>query len=200
MSTARDEQRLTTLDHGKRWLRPVLWPVRRALWRARVGLYARTGQFARLRRAQSGGVRILTYHGVHGDEATRPSWIPRYFVSESQLDQQLAWLRQAGPIIAMDEARDILSETRRRAPLAFVLTFDDGYYNNLSRAAPILAAHAAPATAFLTTGPIDAGGAVPTWIQGRILGHLAARAGAPPRRRRDDQAVVPGTRPRRGVP
>ena len=52
---------------------------------------------------------------------------------------------------------------RRRLPeRAVAVTFDDGYADNLEVAAPILLEHAIPATLFVATDLIDAGGA-PWW-------------------------------------
>jgi peptidoglycan/xylan/chitin deacetylase (PgdA/CDA1 family) len=54
---------------------------------------------------------------------------------------------------------------RRRLPeRAVAVTFDDGYADNIEIAAPILAEHRIPATLFVATGLVDAGGA-PWWDQ-----------------------------------
>jgi peptidoglycan/xylan/chitin deacetylase (PgdA/CDA1 family) len=73
---------------------------------------------------------------------------PRHF------DEQLQVLRQHGEIISAAALGDALKSGRlpRRA---FVLTFDDGYADNLLAAKPLLVKHDAPATLFLCTGALD---------------------------------------------
>src|SRR5690606_7576799 len=105
-----------------------------------------------------GGLRILTYHGVCRDNERHLPWIPAYFVTQSLLDRHLRWLREAGEVVSLRTALDLAREGGLRRELVYAITFDDGYFNNLSLAAPILRAHGATATFFLTTAPIDAGG------------------------------------------
>jgi len=156
-------------------LRPAYWGTRRLLWRGRVRLYDGTGRLALMRKRETGAVRILTYHGVCRDGDEHKPWIPHYFVTESLLDRHLTWLRQVGDIVSLSEAHDILTKPGGSSATAYVVTFDDGFYNNLNLAAPILKARNVPATVFLATGPIDAGGDVPTWIKARFLKHLRAQ-------------------------
>jgi peptidoglycan/xylan/chitin deacetylase (PgdA/CDA1 family) len=52
-------------------------------------------------------------------------------------------------------------ETRRLPQRAVAVTFDDGYADNLEVAAPVLLEHGIPATLFVATGLVEAGG--PPW-------------------------------------
>jgi peptidoglycan/xylan/chitin deacetylase (PgdA/CDA1 family) len=73
------------------------------------------------------------------------------------LDETLGALaRQGFVIIGMDEAARRLreGETDPARPFA-VLTFDDGYRNNVEHALPVLARHAARFTLYVTTGFAD---------------------------------------------
>jgi peptidoglycan/xylan/chitin deacetylase (PgdA/CDA1 family) len=66
----------------------------------------------------------------------------------------------------------VLAEGARRGVLprnAVALTFDDGYRDNLTHAAPILARHGLPATVFLATGFVGSGSA--PWVD-RLAGAL----------------------------
>jgi len=152
-------------------LRPIARPMKRAAWRARIEISAASGTLRRMRRAQRGGVRILTYHGVCTAEAMRRPWVPAYFVTDELLDRHLTWLRQAGDIVSIDEAMSRLEDGNPRE-LAYVITFDDGHANNLRVAQPILQRHGVAGVYYITTGFCRDGGRIPTWILGRLLKSL----------------------------
>jgi peptidoglycan/xylan/chitin deacetylase (PgdA/CDA1 family) len=116
---------------------------------------ARAGKMLRdvagvLRRRSSRGV-ILLYHRIAGPRFD-PQWLD---VSASNFSAQLEVLRTTATILPLDE----FNFRRRRGTLprrAVAITFDDGYLDNLVDAAPLLAAHGAPATVFVTSGMIGA--------------------------------------------
>lgn len=62
----------------------------------------------------------------------------------------------------MDEVLGYSQADEAYPPRAFAVTFDDGFENNLSVAAPILADFKVPATIYLTTGFIETNGM--SWI------------------------------------
>lgn len=165
-----------------RTARGVYWSTREWLWPRYVRMRRRCGSFERMRRRESGGVRILTYHGVCRDGDQHQPWIPHYFVSQTRLDQHLTWLKSCGEVISLGEAWRRLRDGEDKA-LSYVVTFDDGYHNNLSLAAPILQAHGVTATLFLVTGAVQSSPLVPTWIQARFLAWLRSR----------DPRFLPGT-------
>jgi len=92
-------------------------------------------------------------------------WRPRAFapnrvleITPEFLDVVLTELRREGfDIIPLDAVRDRLRPGARRQPFA-VLTFDDGYRDNLEHAWPILRRHNAPWTLFVTTDFADGHG------------------------------------------
>jgi len=132
-----------------------------------------TGQFTRTRRRGGGCVRIVTYHGVCRDGEEEHPWIPHFFVTQQQLDRQLTWLGKAGSIVSFPEACEVLNGPSSLRSPVYVITFDDGYFNNLSLALPVLVSHDVTATFFITTGPVDEGGTVHVWMQARMIRHLA---------------------------
>jgi peptidoglycan/xylan/chitin deacetylase (PgdA/CDA1 family) len=77
-------------------------------------------------------------------------------VSPARFDEQVQWLGQHRTILPLAEFARLQQEARLPAR-ALAITFDDGYACNATTAAPILEAHEAPATFFVTTGPVTAG-------------------------------------------
>jgi peptidoglycan/xylan/chitin deacetylase (PgdA/CDA1 family) len=109
-------------------------------------------QLARVRRQPRRERRdwvVLLYHRV--TELASDPWAlsvtPRHF------DEQLAVLkRRAVPMPLADlDAALARGERPRRA---VVVTFDDGYRDNLREARPLLERHGIPATCFVSTGPV----------------------------------------------
>ena len=97
---------------------------------------------------------ILMYHRIADEPAGRPN--PTWNVRPKRLEQQLAGLLARGwhawPL------RQVLSCAERDLPIprkTFVVTFDDGYANNLIHAAPILTRLHVPATVFVATAYLD---------------------------------------------
>ena len=108
---------------------------------------------------------ILLYHRV-GDPPSDPFELA---VSAENFREQLEALGSFGPIRPLAElARD------RNGGLAFAVTFDDGYADNLHVAKPILETLGVPATVFVTTGTI---GGEPFWWDA-LAELLHANAGA----------------------
>lgn len=122
---------------ARRYLRPVkraLRPLKRSLERARRGRLP----------------LILMYHRI-GAAGEDPWGIT---VSERNFAEQLEALRSRRRIISLREL--VASLDAGDLPKdAAVITFDDGYADNLHLAKPLLERFDAPATVFITTGAID---------------------------------------------
>jgi peptidoglycan/xylan/chitin deacetylase (PgdA/CDA1 family) len=113
------------------------------------------GRVTRMRSSlgRGAGPLILVYHRVHpGTVSVVECVSPQHF------DQQLAVLRDRAEIVSLATivawARG-QSAGRVRARDMVAITFDDGYLDNLTYAAPLLTAHSAPATVFVATGHIE---------------------------------------------
>jgi peptidoglycan/xylan/chitin deacetylase (PgdA/CDA1 family) len=93
-------------------------------------------------------IPFLTYHSVDGS-GSPVSTAPRDF------ERQMAFLARAGyRTIRLGEAAALV---RAREPLPerrLLISFDDGYRNNLETALPILRRHGFTAVVFVTTGVI----------------------------------------------
>lgn len=95
---------------------------------------------------------VLMYHRITADHVD--PW--GLAVSPTRFDEQLQWLTEQRTLLSLPEfAR--LHRSARLPARAVAITFDDGYACNATTAAPLLRAHGAPATIFLTTGPLSAG-------------------------------------------
>lgn len=100
------------------------------------------------------GAVILMYHSVT-EEAQSP-WIdPRDYVPAEIFARQMEFLSRQRRVVPLGELVSLLKQGRRPVDQTVVITFDDGYRDNLTVAAPILAHYGLTATLFLPTGYID---------------------------------------------
>lgn len=95
--------------------------------------------------------QVLTFHRVSDDE---DPFLPA--LRTGVFEAQMAHIAQHYRVFTVE---DLLERMRSsRVPRnALAITFDDGYRDNLTEAAPILARYGLPATIFLTTGCIGTG-------------------------------------------
>ncbi|MEG1536617.1 MAG: polysaccharide deacetylase family protein, partial [Clostridia bacterium] len=82
-----------------------------------------------------GKVVILMYHNILPD-----SYSPRvYSVSRSALERDFQFLANNGyNVISFEFLRDCIASRNALPPKSVILTFDDGYYNNLRYGLPLL--------------------------------------------------------------
>lgn len=107
--------------------------------------------------AQPNHAIVLMYHSVcHGDRA---SWIaPRNRMHPTVFERQLARLAKGGRVVPISR---LLDDAEPPPPGSIVLTFDDGYLDNLEVVAPLLERYALPAVLYLATGYVS--DAAPQW-------------------------------------
>jgi peptidoglycan/xylan/chitin deacetylase (PgdA/CDA1 family) len=100
---------------------------------------------------QRSGLLVLNYHGVLA-QPRAGRWSYGNDVDADAFRAQLRWLkRHLAPTGLAGLGRYYKGEWTERKPPVLV-TFDDGYRNNLTVAAPILREEGVPAVFFLTTG------------------------------------------------
>ena len=107
-------------------------------------------------------IKILLYHGV---TKTKSFGIENYnskHISEKNFYEQMKFLKKNFNIIPMDE---IVYLNKKKIPFpkkTVTISFDDGFENNLTVAAPILKRHGMPANFYVTSGFIEENGM--SWI------------------------------------
>ena len=100
-------------------------------------------------------ITMLMIHGVM-DHGVPVQWKPlRSQIDCRQLDSSIRILSKQYHLASLEEAVDMVAGRTPVQPHTLVLTFDDGYRNNLKYALPILQRHGVPATFFIATGHIE---------------------------------------------
>lgn len=113
----------------------------------------RSGTLAALRWLHRGRLPILCYHSVV--DGSQPAGLVEnsggLHLPVSQFREQLEFLSRHYRVVPLDGAVAAFGAGHGPPERSVVLTFDDGYANNLTVAAPLLAEYRFPATIFLAT-------------------------------------------------
>ena len=100
------------------------------------------------------GAIILMYHSVASEPEA--AWVDRrYHVTPETFERQMSFLSRHRNVVAMSDLVTAIEEGRDLPAGTVVLTFDDGYRDNLTVAAPILARYGFPATLYLATAYVS---------------------------------------------
>jgi peptidoglycan/xylan/chitin deacetylase (PgdA/CDA1 family) len=95
-------------------------------------------------------LRVLMYHKVN-DLWPNPTTVP-----PAVFEEQMALLGALGYVpVSLGAVRDHYLERAPLPPRAVLITFDDGYRDNLENALPILKRHGYPAVLFVPIGFLD---------------------------------------------
>ena len=138
-------------------------PAPKRSWASRVktavlfGLYYSGIEWLLARLLRVDAVAVLMYHGVCDGSAIPPSI--DFHVSRRGFERQMRALKRRYPVIRLDDLASALGSGKRLRK-AVVLTFDDGYRNNATYAAPVLQRFGLPYTIFVATEYLETG----TWI------------------------------------
>lgn len=104
---------------------------------------------------------ILTYHSIsEGDSPLK--------ISPSLFAEQVQWLAADANVMSLSELLDTEWDARSIGNRIVILTFDDGYADFYTHAAPVLLKHKLPATVFLPTayvGRTNAWPGQPAWVK-----------------------------------
>ncbi|MAE59843.1 MAG: polysaccharide deacetylase [Planctomycetaceae bacterium] len=129
---------------------------RRGLWLAQAALqYSGMADLFAARRRDHPAV-ILMYHSAAPPQHAQ--WIaPRNWLDPATFESQMQFLARRRRVVSVDELLAMLDGGQPIPRRTVVLTFDDGYLDNLSVVAPILERLGLPAVLYLTTSYIDRG-------------------------------------------
>lgn len=109
--------------------------------RLKQGLKSGVRVLGPLFQARTPVARILTYHSI-GHRRYEMNVTPENFAA------QMAWLAANRPVIPLEQAAE--------GQPGVAITFDDGYRDSLTNAAPVLEQYAFPATVFVVAGCLGA--------------------------------------------
>lgn len=98
---------------------------------------------------------MLLFHGVIREQTDDVRNYNRKHILESEFHDLLLSLKKNGTPLDIDEYIELQARGGDLPPGSFVVTFDDGFENNYSVAAPILKALNIPAIIYATTKFID---------------------------------------------
>jgi len=106
--------------------------------------------------------RVLFYHGVD-DKPFVDKRIQGNQISLPEFEKQMNFLKKNFEFISIDRFYEMVARNEKFTGNELVLTFDDGYKNNLTVAAPLLLALDIPFTVFIATDCVEKGTRVPTY-------------------------------------
>ncbi len=125
-----------------------------------LNLLYRSGVLESMLKAGRTWLTALSYHRVEDPfRAGFYTYKPNISATPSQFRQQVEYLRAHYNLITCERLACWLRGEQELPPRPAIITFDDGYADNMALALPILQQLAVPATIFLCSGSI--GSAVP---------------------------------------
>jgi len=104
---------------------------------------------------EPGSITIFLLHGVIRQQSNGVRNYTRKHLPETRFDALCALLSQRGYPVDADEAVAMLEGKDDVPDRAFLLTFDDGFRNNLTVAAPLMERHGIPGVFYVTSGFVE---------------------------------------------
>ncbi|MDE2181842.1 MAG: polysaccharide deacetylase family protein [Alphaproteobacteria bacterium] len=105
------------------------------------------------RRRNRGFLTVVGFHRVLSPVDPRyPGSNPAYTVTPAELDRCLALLRSFYSFVTIKDVIDARAARRALPPYPLLVTFDDGWRDNLEYALPVLKRHRVRAVVFVATG------------------------------------------------
>ena len=117
------------------------------------GLLIKSGIFDAARALSPQALTVLNYHRINDpDAADFDTFVPNVSATPGDFALQMDYVKKNYNVISCQQLISFLRGEAILPPHAAMITFDDGYYDNLSNAFPILKERNLPAIIFLTTG------------------------------------------------
>jgi len=121
---------------------------------------------------------VLFYHGV--EERISDPIVQGMHFPIGLFEKQIRFLRREREVISLDGLSDLIEAKKPLDRRCVVLTFDDGYSNNLRVVAPMLKAWGLPFTIFVSTRHISEGRRFPMYyIRAAVMYTEAQKAHLP---------------------
>jgi peptidoglycan/xylan/chitin deacetylase (PgdA/CDA1 family) len=103
---------------------------------------------------------ILCYHNVGTPGTRQRGWLhDSRLIDAREFEAQMRWLQLHCDVVSLDELFNSGGSRKTRV----AITFDDGYYNNLSEVIPVMRELKLPMTWFVATGFVDNPQRLPWW-------------------------------------
>ena len=104
-------------------------------------------------------VLILAYHGITDRQYKIAPWTQIHL---RLFKQQMRYIKRRYTVISLKDAVDSIRYGKDLPQNSVVITFDDGYRNNLTTALPVLEKFRIPATIFVTAGYVGSSKILPS--------------------------------------
>ena len=95
---------------------------------------------------------VLLYHGVDSPEEGTPEIGGEWCVHPAEFRRQMEFLKEHFRLLPLGEVASHIETGTPFPPGSAVVSFDDGYRNNLTRAHPVLEEYGVPFSVFVATG------------------------------------------------
>lgn len=122
---------------------------------------------------------VLAYHRIADPAAPDfDGFEPNVSATPALFAQQMAWVGENYSVISLDQLRAFVVEGAPLPPKPLLITFDDGYLDNYSKAFPILKEQGFPAVIFLMTSRMDDTTRRPWWDETAYYFHKTHQTSA----------------------
>lgn len=98
---------------------------------------------------------ILLYHGVTRSKSRGVENYSKKHISQNDFFKQMKYIKKKYNLLSIDDVVEIKKKNKKYPAGAVVVSFDDGFKNNFSTAAPILLDLKIPAVFYITSGVVN---------------------------------------------
>jgi len=106
-------------------------------------------------KARKKGAAVLFYHSIMEDPAPHERSLGEIIRSTKTFRQQMEMLAREYRPVSLDDVSDFARDEKDLPSRAVVVTFDDGYADNLEVAAPILNRLGIPSVVYVTVDCVE---------------------------------------------